>query len=86
MAMAFRVRVPAWATFFNLLIFPSVIIPDTKTLVFYSQVNKRKEIFNNSKIRNYFIFSLDYCYGFIYFNRPTHLLTLILIVTDCHHS
>ena len=66
-----------------------MIIPDTKTLFFYFQIDKQEEIFNNFEKRNYFIFQLITVVVVVvvtYFNQPTHLLTLILIVTDCHHS
>ena len=35
-----------------------MIIRNTKTLIFHFQIDKQEEIFNDLKIRNYFIFHL----------------------------
>ena len=66
-------------------------VPNTKTLfVCFFQIDKQEEILNNFKIRNYFIFHSTNVVVLLIstdvLNRHTHLLTLILIVTDCHHS
>ena len=58
--MAFRVRVPAWAAFhqpFNFSINGHSKYQNT-VVVFYFQIDKQEQIFNNLKIRNYFIFHL----------------------------
>ena len=57
-AMAFQVRVPAWATFHQPFNFSINDHSKYQITVFYFQIDKQEEIFNNFEIGNYFTFHL----------------------------
>ena len=58
MAKVLRDRVPTWATFDQSFNFSINDHSKYQHTVFYFQTDKQEELFNNFKIRNYFIFHL----------------------------